>query len=218
MSEVKTVLPVVTCENGVAQGFEDLRAMLRDVQVVAIEDKIDAQQMAALKKDMKSVSDNIKKSTKQAVKEYENQLHEQNGTLFAIQDTADSIIADITENQNVYNTGRIKELEVVLQKEVDERNANYQLKVPLTIKADWLKMSNFTATGKPTSALTKLLNLEFIKAKSEENKVPEITEDERFKRALKYQFAKVWEQIEDDSIYSGADIKNLLKPIASEFG
>lgn len=209
-------MPLISFENGVAQNWNDLRATLNGVEVTAIDSKIDAQSMAALKKDMKQVSDLIKKSVKQNVKEYEQELTERNGGLFAVKDTADSIIEDITEEQNTWNVGRLKQLQPVLQKEIDERNESYQLKTPLTIKADWLKISNFTATGKPTGALTKLLNLEFVQAKALESEPPKLTEVQEVKKAIKYEFSKLWDDIQDDDIYTGKDFKQMLSEIAKQ--
>ena len=216
MSEPKTVMPLISFENGVAQNWNDLRATLNGVEVTTISSKVDAQSMATLKKDMKQVSDLIKKSVKQNVKDYEQELIERNGGLFAVKDTADSIIEDITEEQNTWNVGRLKQLQPVLQKEIDERNESYQLKTPLTIKADWLKISNFTATGKPTGALTKLLNLEFVQAKALESEPPKLTEVQEVKRAIKYEFSKVWDDIQDDGIYTGKDFKQVLSEIAKQ--
>ena len=216
MSEPKTVMPLISFENGVAQNWNDLRATLNGVEVTTISSKIDAQSMAALKKDMRQVSDLIKKSVKQNVKDYEQELVERNGGLFAVKDTADSIIEDITEEQNTWNVGRLKQLQPVLQKEIDERNESYQLKTPLTIKADWLKISNFTATGKPTGALTKLLNLEFVQAKALESEPPKLTEVQEVKKAIKYEFSKVWDDIQDDDIYTGKDFKQMLSEIAKQ--
>ena len=216
MSEPKTVMPLISFENGVAQNWNDLRATLNGVEVTTINSKVDAQSMAALKKDMKQVSDLIKKSVKQNVKDYEQELIERNGGLFAVKDTADSIIEDITEEQNTWNVGRLKQLQPVLQKEIDERNGSYQLKTPLTIKADWLKISNFTATGKPTGALTKLLNLEFVQAKALESEPPKLTEVQEVKRAIKYEFSKLWDNIQDDDIYTGKDFKQMLSEIAKQ--
>ncbi|ARN63744.1 hypothetical protein BMS97_06000 [Leuconostoc mesenteroides subsp. mesenteroides] len=216
MSEPKTVMPLISFENGVAQNWNDLRATLNGVEVTTISSKVDAQSMAALKKDMKQVSDLIKKSVKQKVKDYEQELIERNGGLFAVKDTADSIIEDITEEQNTWNVGRLKQLQPVLQKEIDERNESYQLKTPLTIKADWLKISNFTATGKPTGALTKLLNLEFVQAKALESEPPKLTEVQEVKKAIKYEFSKVWDDIQDDGIYTGKDFKQMLSEIAKQ--
>ncbi|MGB4825389.1 MAG: hypothetical protein WBP82_10875 [Leuconostoc mesenteroides] len=216
MSEPKTVMPLISFENGVAQNWNDLRATLNGVEVTAIDSKVDAQSMAALKKDMKQVSDLIKKSVKQNVKDYEQELTERNGGLFAVKDTADSIIEDITEEQNTWNVSRLKQLQPVLQKEIDERNESYKLKTPLTIKADWLKISNFTATGKPTGALTRLLNLEFVQAKALENEPPKLTEVQEVKKAIKYEFSKVWDDIQDDGIYSGKDFKQMLSEIAKQ--
>ncbi len=216
MSEPKTVMPLISFENGVAQNWNDLRATLNGVEVTTISSKVDAQSMASLKKDMKQVSDLIKKSVKQNVKEYEQELTERNGGLFAVKDTADSIIEDITEEQNTWNVGRLKQLQPVLQKEIDERNESYQLKTPLTIKADWLKISNFTATGKPTGALTKLLNLEFVQAKALESEPPKLTEVQEVKKAIKYEFSKVWDDIQDDDIYTGKDFKQMLSEIAKQ--
>jgi hypothetical protein len=216
MNEPKTVMPLISFENGVAQNWNDLRATLNGVEVTTISSKVDAQSMAALKKDMKQVSDLIKKSVKQNVKEYEQELTERNGGLFAIKDTADSIIEDITEEQNTWNVGRLKQLQPVLQKEIDERNESYHLKTPLTIKADWLKISNFTATGKPTGALTKLLNLEFVQAKALESEPPKLTEVQEVKKAIKYEFSKVWDDIQDDDIYTGKDFKQMLSEIAKQ--
>ncbi|ASR69246.1 hypothetical protein ACNOHF_01660 [Leuconostoc mesenteroides] len=216
MSEPKTVMPLISFENGVAQNWNDLRATLNGVEVTAIDSKVDAQSMAALKKDMKQVSDLIKKSVKQNVKDYEQELTERNGGLFAVKDTADSIIEDITEEQNTWNVSRLKQLQPVLQKEIDERNESYQLKTPLTIKADWLKISNFTATGKPTGALTRLLNLEFVQAKALENEPPKLTEVQEVKKAIKYEFSKVWDDIQDEEIYTGKDFKQMLSEIAKQ--
>lgn len=216
MSEPKTVMPLISFENGVAQNWNDLRATLNGVEVTTISSKVDAQSMASLKKDMKQVSDLIKKSVKQNVKDYEQELIERNGGLFAVKDTADSIIEDITEEQNTWNVGRLKQLQPVLQKEIDERNESYQLKTPLTIKADWLKISNFTATGKPTGSLTKLLNLEFVQAKALESEPPKLTEVQEVKKAIKYEFSKVWDDIEDDGIYTGKDFKQMLSEIAKQ--
>ncbi|MGR8824722.1 hypothetical protein [Leuconostoc mesenteroides] len=216
MSEPKTVMPLISFENGVAQNWNDLRATLNGVEVTTISSKVDAQSMAALKKDMKQVSDLIKKSVKQNVKDYEQELVERNGGLFAVKDTADSIIEDITEEQNTWNVGRLKQLQPVLQKEIDERNESYQLKTPLTIKADWLKISNFTATGKPTGALTKLLNLEFVQAKALESEPPKLTEVQEVKKAIKYEFSKVWDDIQDDDIYTGKNFKQMLSEIAKQ--
>ncbi|KMY77279.1 hypothetical protein [Leuconostoc mesenteroides] len=216
MSEPKTVMPLISFENGVAQNWNDLRATLNGVEVTTISSKVDAQSMAALKKDMKQVSDLIKKSVKQNVKDYEQELIERNGGLFAVKDTADSIIEDITEEQNTWNVGRLKQLQPVLQKEIDERNESYHLKTPLTIKADWLKISNFTATGKPTGALTKLLNLEFVQAKALESEPPKLTEVQEVKRAIKYEFSKLWDNIQDDDIYTGKDFKQMLSEIAKQ--
>ncbi|ABJ62765.1 hypothetical protein PUV52_09215 [Leuconostoc mesenteroides] len=216
MGEPKTVMPLISFENGVAQNWNDLRATLDGVEVTTISSKVDAQSMAALKKDMKQVSDLIKKSVKQNVKDYEQELTERNGGLFAVKDTADSIIEDITEEQNTWNVGRLKQLQPVLQKEIDERNESYQLKTPLTIKADWLKISNFTATGKPTGALTKLLNLEFVQAKALESEPPKLTEVQEVKKAIKYEFSKVWDDIQDDDIYTGKDFKQMLSEIAKQ--
>lgn len=216
MSEPKTVMPLISFENGVAQNWNDLRATLNGVEVTTISSKVDAQSMASLKKDMKQVSDLIKKSVKQNVKEYEEELTERNGGLFAVKDTADSIIEDITEEQNTWNVGRLKQLQPVLQKEIDERNESYQLKTPLTIKADWLRISNFTATGKPTGALTKLLNLEFVQAKALESEPPKLTEVQEVKKAIKYEFSKVWDDIQDDDIYTGKDFKQMLSEIAKQ--
>lgn len=216
MSEPKTVMPLISFENGVAQNWNDLRATLNGVEVTTINSKVDAQSMAALKKDMKQVSDLIKKSVKQNVKDYEQELIERNGGLFAVKDTADSIIEDITEEQNTWNVGRLKQLQPVLQKEIDERNESYQLKTPLTIKADWLKISNFTATGKPTGALTKLLNLEFVQANALESEPPKLTEVQEVKRAIKYEFSKLWDNIQDDDIYTGKDFKQMLSEIAKQ--
>lgn len=216
MSEPKTVMPLISFENGVAQNWNDLRATLNGVEVTTISSKVDAQSMAALKKDMKQVSDLIKKSVKQNVKDYEQELIERNGGLFAVKDTADSIIEDITEEQNTWNVGRLKQLQPVLQKEIDERNESYQLKTALTIKADWLKISNFTATGKPTGALTKLLNLEFVQAKALESEPPKLTEVQEVKKAIKYEFSKVWDDIQDDGIYTGKDFKQMLSEIAKQ--
>lgn len=216
MSEPKTVMPLISFENGVAQNWNDLRATLNGVEVTAISSKVDAQSMASLKKDMKQVSDLIKKSVKQNVKDYEQELIERNGGLFAVKDTADSIIEDITEEQNTWNVGRLKQLQPVLQKEIDERNESYQLKTPLTIKADWLKISNFTATGKPTGALTKLLNLEFVQAKALESEPPKLTEVQEVKKAIKYEFSKLWDDIQDDDIYTGKDFKQMLSEIAKQ--
>lgn len=216
MSEPKTVMPLISFENGVAQNWNDLRATLNGVEVTTISSKVDAQSMAALKKDMKQVSDLIKKSVKQNVKDYEQELIERNGGLFAVKDTADSIIEDITEEQNTWNGGRLKQLQPVLQKEIDERNESYHLKTPLTIKADWLKISNFTATGKPTGALTKLLNLEFVQAKALESEPPKLTEVQEVKKAIKYEFSKVWDDIQDDDIYTGKDFKQMLSEIAKQ--
>lgn len=209
-------MPLISFENGVAQNWNDLRATLNGVEVTTISSKVDAQSMASLKKDMKQVSDLIKKSVKQNVKEYEQELTERNGGLFAVKDTADSIIEDITEEQNTWNVGRLKQLQPVLQKEIDERNESYQLKTPLTIKADWLKISNFTATGKPTGALTKLLNLEFVQAKALESEPPKLTEVQEVKKAIKYEFSKVWDDIQDDDIYTGKDFKQMLSEIAKQ--
>lgn len=209
-------MPLISFENGVAQNWNDLRATLNGVEVTTINSKVDAQSMAALKKDMKQVSDLIKKSVKQNVKDYEQELIERNGGLFAVKDTADSIIEDITEEQNTWNVGRLKQLQPVLQKEIDERNESYQLKTPLTIKADWLKISNFTATGKPTGALTKLLNLEFVQAKALESEPPKLTEVQEVKKAIKYEFSKVWDDIQDDDIYTGKDFKQMLSEIAKQ--
>ncbi|MDI6497149.1 hypothetical protein QMA66_01345 [Leuconostoc suionicum] len=216
MSEAKTVMPLISFENGVAQNWNDLRATFNGVEVTAISSKVDAQSMDALKKDMKQVSDLIKKSVKQNVKDYEQELIERNGGLFAVKDTADSIIEDITEEQNTWNVGRLKQLQPVLQKEIDERNESYQLKTPLTIKADWLKISNFTATGKPTGALTKLLNLEFVQAKALESEPPKLTEVQEVKKAIKYEFSKLWDDIQDDGIYTGKDFKQMLSEIAKQ--
>lgn len=216
MSEPKTVMPLISFENGVAQNWNDLRATLNGVEVTTISSKVDAQSMAALKKDMKQVSDLIKKSVKQNVKDYEQELTERNGGLLAVKDTADSIIEDITEEQNTWNVGRLKQLQPVLQKEIDERNESYQLKTPLTIKADWLKISNFTATGKPTGALTKLLNLEFVRAKASESEPPKLTEVQEVKKAIKYEFSKLWDDIQDDDIYTGKDFKQMLSEIAKQ--
>ena len=216
MSEPKTVMPLISFENGVAQNWNDLRATLNGVEVTAIDSKVDAQSMAALKKDMKQVSDLIKKSVKQNVKDYEQELTERNGGLFAVKDTADSIIEDITEEQNTWNVSRLKQLQPVLQKEIDERNESYQLKTPLTIKADWLKISNFTATGKPTGALTRLLNLEFVQAIALENEPPKLTEVQEVKKAIKYEFSKVWDDIQDEEIYTGKDFKQMLSEIAKQ--
>ena len=216
MNEPKTVMPLISFENGVAQNWNDLRATLNGVEVTTISSKVDAQSMAALKKDMKQVSDLIKKSVKQNVKDYEQELIERNGGLFAVKDTADSIIEDITEEQNTWNVGRLKQLQPVLQKEIDERNESYHLKTPLTIKADWLKISNFTATGKPTGALTKLLNLEFVQAKALESEPPKLTEVQEVKKAIKYEFSKVWDDIQDDDIYTGKDFKQMLSEIAKQ--
>ncbi|MCT8389558.1 hypothetical protein D0501_05660 [Leuconostoc holzapfelii] len=210
MSEVKTVLPELSFEDGVAKNFTDLRALIDGVQVEPITNKISAQSMAALKKNMAFVSDSIKKAIKQDVKNYEKSLIENNGTLIAIKDTADAIKDDITENQNTYNVSRLKELEVVLKKEVDERNQNYHLKQPITIKAEWLKISNFTATGKPTGALTKLLNLEFIAAQARENEKPKLTEIEVYKLKVKQVFAELFDQFDSDEIYSGKDLRQAL--------
>ncbi|WP_232683933.1 hypothetical protein [Leuconostoc mesenteroides] len=216
MSEPKTVMPLISFENGVAQNWNDLRATLNGVEVTTISSKVDAQSMASLKKDMKQVSDLIKKSVKQNVKDYEQELIERNGGLFAVKDTADSIIEDITEEQNTWNVGRLKQLQPVLQKEIDERNESYHLKTPLTIKANWLKISNFTATGKPTGALTKLLNLEFVQAKALESEPPKLTEVQEVKKAIKYEFSKVWDDIQDDDIYTGKDFKQMLSEIAKQ--
>lgn len=216
MSDPKTVMPLISFENGVAQDWNDLRATLNGVEVTTISSKVDAQSMAALKKDMKQVSDLIKKSVKQNVKDYEQELIERNGGLFAVKDTADSIIEDITEEQNTWNVGRLKQLQPVLQKEIDERNESYHLKTPLTIKADWLKISNFTATGKPTGALTKLLNLEFVQAKALESEPPKLTEVQEVKKAIEYEFSKVWDDIQDDDIYTGKDFKQMLSEIAKQ--
>ncbi|MCT3069889.1 hypothetical protein EFN45_07260 [Leuconostoc citreum] len=194
MSEVKTVLPELSFENGVAKNFTDLRALIDGVQVEPITNKISAQSMASLKKNVVFVSDSIKKAIKQDVKNYENSLIENNGTLIAIKDTADAIKDDITENQNKYNGGRLKELEIVLKREIDERNQSYQLKQPITIKSEWLKISNFTATGKPTGALTKLLNLEFIVAQARENEKPKLTEIDAYKLKVKHVFAELFAQ------------------------
>lgn len=209
-------MPLISFENGVAQNWNDLRATLNGVEVTSIDSKVDAQSMAALKKDMKQVSDLIKKSVKQNVKDYEQELTERNGGLFAVKDTADSIIEDITEEQNTWNVSRLKQLQPVLQKEIDERNESYQLKTPLTIKADWLKISNFTATGKPTGALTRLLNLEFVQAKALDNEPPKLTEVQEVKKAIKYEFSKVWDDIQDEEIYTGKDFKRMLSEIAKQ--
>lgn len=209
-------MPLISFENGVAQNWNDLRATLNGVEVTTISSKVDAQSMASLKKDMKQVSDLIKKSVKQNVKDYEQELIERNGGLFAVKDTADSIIEDITEEQNTWNVGRLKQLQPVLQKEIDERNESYHLKTPLTIKADWLKISNFTATGKPTGALTKLLNLEFVQAKALDSEPPKLTEVQEVKKAIKYEFSKVWDDIQDDDIYTGKDFKQMLSEIAKQ--
>lgn len=210
MSEVKTVLPELSFENGVAKNFTDLRALIDGVQVEPITNKISAQSMASLKKNMVFVSDSIKKAIKQDVKNYEKSLIENNGTLIAIKDTADAIKDDITENQNKYNVGRLKELEIVLKREIDERNQNYHLKQPITIKSEWLKISNFTATGKPTGALTKLLNLEFIVAQARENEKPKLTEIDAYKLKVKYVFAELFEQFDSEEIYSGKDFQQAV--------
>jgi len=210
MSEVKTVLPELSFENGVAKNFTDLRALIDGVQVEPITNKISAQSMASLKKNVVFVSDSIKKAIKQDVKNYENSLIENNGTLIAIKDTADAIKDDITENQNNYNVGRLKELEIVLKREIDERNQSYHLKQPITIKSEWLKISNFTATGKPTGALTKLLNLEFIVAQARENEKPKLTEIDAYKLKVKYVFAELFEQFDSEEIYSGKDFQQAV--------
>ncbi|MBU7450007.1 hypothetical protein [Leuconostoc citreum] len=210
MSEVKTVLPELSFENGVAKNFTDLRALIDGVQVEPITNKISAQSMASLKKNVVFVSDSIKKAIKQDVKNYENSLIENNGTLIAIKDTADAIKDDITENQNKYNVGRLKELEIVLKREIDERNQSYHLKQPITIKSEWLKISNFTATGKPTGALTKLLNLEFIVAQARENEKPKLTEIDAYKLKVKYVFAELFEQFDSEEIYSGKDFQQAV--------
>lgn len=210
MSEVKTVLPELSFENGVAKNFTDLRALIDGVQVEPITNKISAQSMASLKKNVVFVSDSIKKAIKQDVKNYENSLIENNGTLIAIKDTADAIKDDITENQNKYNGGRLKELEIVLKREIDERNQSYQLKQPITIKSEWLKISNFTATGKPTGALTKLLNLEFIVAQARENEKPKLTEIDAYKLKVKHVFAELFEQFDSEGIYSGKDFQQAV--------
>ncbi|QQE97555.1 hypothetical protein [Leuconostoc citreum] len=210
MSEVKTVLPELSFENGVAKNFTDLRALIDGVQVEPITNKISAQSMASLKKNVVFVSDSIKKAIKQDVKNYENSLIENNGTLIAIKDTADAIKDDITENQNKYNVGRLKELEIVLKREIDERNQSYHLKQPITIKSEWLKISNFTATGKPTGALTKLLNLEFIVAQARENEKPKLTEIDAYKLKVKHVFAELFEQFDSEEIYSGKDFQQAV--------
>lgn len=210
MSEVKTVLPELSFENGVAKNFTDLRALIDGVQVEPITNKISSQSMASLKKNVVFVSDSIKKAIKQDVKNYENSLIENNGTLIAIKDTADAIKDDITENQNKYNVGRLKELEIVLKREIDERNQSYHLKQPITIKSEWLKISNFTATGKPTGALTKLLNLEFIVAQARENEKPKLTEIDAYKLKVKHVFAELFEQFDSEEIYSGKDFQQAV--------
>ena len=73
-----------------------------------------------------------------------------------------------------------------------------------------MKISNFTATGKPTGALTKLLNLEFIAAQARENEKPKLTEIEAYKLKVKQVFAELFDQFDSDEIYSGKDLRQAL--------
>ncbi|MDC2804807.1 hypothetical protein [Leuconostoc suionicum] len=79
-----------------------------------------------------------------------------------------------------------------------------------------MKISNFTATGKPTRALTKLLNLEFVQAKALDSEPPKLTEVQEVKKAIKYEFSKLWDDIQDDDIYTGKDFKQMLSEIAKQ--
>ncbi|MBZ6004076.1 hypothetical protein KII95_08645 [Leuconostoc gelidum subsp. aenigmaticum] len=219
MTEIKTVLPALTFENGIMTNYSDLLSVAEEYK--SLPDVIVTAQQGsrtnAVKSDLKKNADLIKKSLKEEDKLRSAAFYEENHGAVAALDTLISVREDLVERTNTWERERLEANMPVLEEFVSEQNDLHDLDAQHKLKADnWRKLGTFTATGKIVNKIQNEIVMRARLAEVEQNEKPKPTEFEIYQINVKRAFSKLFEEFSADELYTGRDFQNSLTKI-SEF-
>ena len=209
--------PALSFENGVMVNYSDLLAVaeeyksLPDIIVTAEQ----GSRVAAVKSDLKKNADIIKKELKAEDKRRSEAYYEDNHGAVAAMDTLLSVREDLVERTNTWEKTRLDANMPVLEAFIDEQNELHHLDSQHQLIAnDWRKLGTFTPTGKIVGKVQNEIVSQARLAEFEQNQQPELSPLDLLKRDLNSAFSDLYVKFEDDGIYSGTEVKEVLARIA----
>ncbi|CAH1855975.1 hypothetical protein [Convivina praedatoris] len=213
---VTEVKPIIEVRDGELTGTYDALASIQSFDwSTPVTDEKRAAEMRGKRADLNRFIKQGKSVAKAEEKELVKRWKEENSQSFAALDTMESIFEDAGEQLTEFQNSKLSEwlptLEGFVQKQNETRKLDDDHKLTIT---KWRKIGSFTATGKLKHAIENEIVKEAELRRLRMNQPPKLTEKEVFEKAIKYKFGKLWDSIDDDGLYGGKDIKEMLKPIA----
>lgn len=213
MTDLKTVLPALTFENGIMTNYSDLLSVAEEYK--SLPDVIVTAQQGsrtnAVKSDLKKNADLIKKSLKEEDKRRSKAFYEENHGAVAALDTLISVREDLVERTNMWERERLEKNMPVLEAFVSEQNSLHDLDDQHKLDAnDWRKLGTFTATGKIVNKVQNEIVMHANIAEIDQNEVPAPTELEVYKDQVKHVLSELFEAFQSGELYSGDDFKKAL--------
>lgn len=208
-------LPVIGFEEGKLTGLDDILEYVNSLdfpQDLTIKENLTlvTKQRATINKFLREAKKVEKNGKEKAVAEWKEENHK----AFAIIDTLKSIEEDLGESilaeQNQRLASWLPQLDEVVEEQNRLRELDDNHKLTTT---KWRLLGSFTPTGKLKNATVNDIVREAELQKSRQNEKPRLTEKQVFARALAYRVSTSWKKIEDDSVYSGTEVKELLEPV-----
>lgn len=208
-------LPVVRYENGKLIGFDDMMAYVNSLDfpqdlTVKANLTIVTKQRATINKFLREAHKAAKKGRNKAVVEWEQENHK----AFAVFDTLKSIEEDLGESilaeQNARLASWLPQLDEVVAEQNKLRELDDDHKLTTT---RWRLLGSFTPTGKLKNSVVNEIVKEADLQKYKQNEPVKLTEKQVFAKALAFRVVESWKQIDDDGVYSGSEVKQLIEPI-----
>ncbi|MBS9338365.1 hypothetical protein G6R29_01780 [Fructobacillus sp. M2-14] len=215
MPEQNEALPVVFYEAGEIKGLDDVMAYIQSFKFP--EDLTDkdnfrfvTSQRANINKLIKEAKKLVKKGKKEAADKWEAENHKE----LVLLETIESLEADLGESvlaeQNQRLAGWLPQLEEVIEEQNRRRELDENHKLTST---KWRLLGSFTPTGKLKNSVVNEIVKEADLQKYKQNEKPRLTEKQVFVRGIKSKLISSWGQIDDDGVYSGSEVKQLIDPI-----
>lgn len=213
--EREEALPVVGYEDGKITGFDDIMAYVNSLdfpQDLTIKKNLTivTRQRATINKFLREAKKVEKTGKEKAIAEWKEKNHK----AFAVIDTLKSIEEDLGESilaeQNQRLASWLPQLDEVVEEQNRLRELDDNHKLTTT---KWRLLGSFTPTGKLKNAVVNEIVKEADLQKYKQNEPVKLTEKQVFAKALTYRVVEAWKKINDDSVYSGTEVKELLEPV-----
>lgn len=209
------VLPAVHYENGEIKGLDDVLAYVKAFKFPEdLTDKDNFRFVTSQRSKINKIIKEAKKIVKQGKKEAADKWAESNHQELVILETLESIEASLGESvlaeQNQRLAGWLPQLEETVTEQNKLRELDDEHKLTST---PWRMLGSFTPTGKLKNAVINEIVKEADLQKYKQNEPVKLTEKQVFAKALAFRVVESWKKIDDDGVYSGKEVKNLIEPI-----